>query len=447
MKKLTSSLILAVFTVLCIGGVAQAQDFTVPIIVDGDPYTLTVSVNTDTISVTSNSDIVTVGTVTPLLTAAREAAAQGLDEFKSNAVTIEYDDLFRNNEEHIGKMVWFVGEVLEFKDQTCLLCKEKEYMVRVAVTQDQYGYRDDPIWVDYSGSDRFLDDDVITLWGAVEGLKTYTSVLGGAITIPKISAVDIVLGEVENPGATQTANINAQSTTTGIAANSAANLRAGPGTAYAVVGGTQTGQLLDIVARNSDASWFELATGEWIAAFLVDNLEAPTALPVAEDIPEPPVPTANQPSDEIEASSSSSPSIYAIGDEIQGKGWRFNVKEVHKRKAVYFYDDPHVAMNNWVVVIMDAVNEQGGTDDFANNVKPYLIDDAGNIYRQDFKASRYAGWQYGGLSSTYTDVDPGNLVRIAMAFDIPESVNNLMLSTDLPAWIKLGNYAEMELEE
>ncbi len=50
-----------------------------------------------------------------------------------------------------------------------------------------------------------------------------------------------------------------------------ANLRAGPGTTFAIVGGAKAGQSLDIVARNGDGTWYKLADGAWIFAPLVAN--------------------------------------------------------------------------------------------------------------------------------------------------------------------------------
>lgn len=454
MRRAIFGLIVAIVATLCFTPVVCAQDFAVPILIDGDTYTLTVSVDNDGIAVLSSSDAITVGEVMPLLTPEQAEAEQGLDALKSQAITIEYDDLFRNNEDHVGKTVRFVGEVLEFQEKPCILCEDKQYLLRVAVTEGAYGIWDDPLLVQYSGKDRFLDEDIVTLWGTVEGLTSYTAVLGNTVTLPEISAVDIVLGEAKVPEPALPAATESEkggtatvSTTDGPVANGNANLRGGPGTGYPVVGKAKADQPLDIAARNADASWLQLDTGEWIAAFLVDNLDAPAELPVVEELPEPPAPAAAEPSTAPEASTTSSPGAFTIGDEIQGNGWRFNVKEVHKRKSVYFYGDPDVAMGNWVVVIMDAVNEQSGTDYFANNVKPYLIDDAGNTYRMDGKASGYAEWQYGGLSSIYSDVDPGKLARIAVAYDVPEGATNLTLSTDLPASISLGNYSEMEIEE
>ncbi len=64
-------------------------------------------------------------------------------------------------------------------------------------------------------------------------------------------------------------------------ANVDANLRAGPGTQYAVVGGTITGQELVIVGQDGAGEWYLLNNGGWIATFLVDN--APADVPVVAD--------------------------------------------------------------------------------------------------------------------------------------------------------------------
>jgi hypothetical protein len=60
-----------------------------------------------------------------------------------------------------------------------------------------------------------------------------------------------------------------------------ANLRAGPGTQFDVIGGTITGQVLDIVGQDSTGEWYLLNNGGWIASALVDN--APSTAPVVAD--------------------------------------------------------------------------------------------------------------------------------------------------------------------
>jgi uncharacterized protein YraI len=73
---------------------------------------------------------------------------------------------------------------------------------------------------------------------------------------------------------------------------SAANLRAGPGTGYPVVGQIQPAQRVAIVGRNSAGDWWQLSsdgTGQtWVLASLVDTSGATDAVALAKNIPTPP---------------------------------------------------------------------------------------------------------------------------------------------------------------
>jgi uncharacterized protein YgiM (DUF1202 family) len=81
-----------------------------------------------------------------------------------------------------------------------------------------------------------------------------------------------------------------------------ANLRAGPGTNFAIVGGAQAGDVIEIVGANEAGSWFELADGSWIWGQLLESPPAAAASPgaaqAAESAPEPsaPAPAAPAPS-------------------------------------------------------------------------------------------------------------------------------------------------------
>lgn len=66
--------------------------------------------------------------------------------------------------------------------------------------------------------------------------------------------------------------------------NDAANLRAGPGTDFAIIGKAASGETVQVVGQNASGEWYQLADGAWIAAFLVEPLIAP-----------PPVVTTNTP--------------------------------------------------------------------------------------------------------------------------------------------------------
>lgn len=68
-----------------------------------------------------------------------------------------------------------------------------------------------------------------------------------------------------------------------------ANLRSGPGTNYDVASVITANTPLQIVAVSPGGDWYQVATGAWIAAFLV--AKAPADLPVA-TVPVPPTPTA-----------------------------------------------------------------------------------------------------------------------------------------------------------
>lgn len=71
----------------------------------------------------------------------------------------------------------------------------------------------------------------------------------------------------------------------GSTANTNANLRQGPGTNYRIVGGVKAGAPLDIVAKNAAGDWYQLASGNWIFAALVDG--APDVPVAAEPAPAP----------------------------------------------------------------------------------------------------------------------------------------------------------------
>ena len=72
------------------------------------------------------------------------------------------------------------------------------------------------------------------------------------------------------------------------AVNVQANLRAGPGIQYDIVGGRNDGDDVHPIAQTHDGLWLELSGGQWIYAPLVDN--PPTNLPIAQNIPPTPVP-------------------------------------------------------------------------------------------------------------------------------------------------------------
>ena len=109
-------------------------------------------------------------------------------EIKAKALTtVTYDDLLRNNENYVGKIVYYRGHVIQAQN-----IYSDTYILRVEVTQNDDILWSDPIWVNYAGS-RILEGDIIDVWGQVKGIKQYQAVLGNQIEIPEIDSMIVQL--------------------------------------------------------------------------------------------------------------------------------------------------------------------------------------------------------------------------------------------------------------
>ena len=78
-----------------------------------------------------------------------------------------------------------------------------------------------------------------------------------------------------------------------------ANVRAGPGTTYPVIGSARAGDVYDVLAQNRAGTWFQLdyeGTSAWIFASLV-TVDRPDLVPITTEIPTPaPTATSRPPS-------------------------------------------------------------------------------------------------------------------------------------------------------
>lgn len=139
-----------------------------------------------------------------------------------------------------------------------------------------------------------------------------------------------------------------------------------------------------------------------------------------------------------------------IGDEMALGGWTFKVYDVKKRKAVYFYDRSYIAQGHFLILFMEVKSHQSGTAYFGQ-LRPWITDSAGNVYRTSSRGSSYAQWQFEGMDSWYSDMNPGDVRGTAEAFDLPDSTGHVLLSLESKVegakWVYLGNFDEMILEE
>ena len=101
----------------------------------------------------------------------------------------DYSSILRSPSSYKGDQISIYGKVLQ---------KQSSWGTTVLrVGTGGYGCYDSVFYVTYSDSDidiNVIEDDYITIYGTCTGTKTYTTVLGGSITIPSLEAEKIILG-------------------------------------------------------------------------------------------------------------------------------------------------------------------------------------------------------------------------------------------------------------
>lgn len=104
--------------------------------------------------------------------------------YKASAKSIPYVQLEKDPASMAGTVVTYTGQVVQYDSATTTS------NLRINVTPDGFGGYNDTIWldVDPAQTTKVFRNTVIQFWGEVVGPYTYTSVLGGQITIPEVSA-------------------------------------------------------------------------------------------------------------------------------------------------------------------------------------------------------------------------------------------------------------------
>lgn len=106
-------------------------------------------------------------------------------DYKQRCKTYEYKNIARDPHLYQGKMARFTGQVIQVMESG------NSVVLRVNVTKSTYGYND-TVFVTYtkksSQESRILEDDIVTLYGTLEGLKSYETIFGATVTIPAMEA-------------------------------------------------------------------------------------------------------------------------------------------------------------------------------------------------------------------------------------------------------------------
>lgn len=114
------------------------------------------------------------------------------DQFKDNCDSYTYEEIARNPEKYKGKNAKFTGEVIQ------VIESGNNITMRVNITAEENEFAEngyiysDTIYVSYrrqsENESRVLEDDIITLYGTLDGLETYSSIFGESISLPSVKA-------------------------------------------------------------------------------------------------------------------------------------------------------------------------------------------------------------------------------------------------------------------
>ena len=109
-------------------------------------------------------------------------------EFISECESFNYKEIARQPDSYKGKKGKFRGKVIQVSEGTF---DSNKITLRVNVTEGEYGLWDDTVYVTYKykdGESKILEDDIINMYGIIEGTESYVSVFGAKITIPSMTA-------------------------------------------------------------------------------------------------------------------------------------------------------------------------------------------------------------------------------------------------------------------
>ena len=155
--------------------------------------TNTSAVSEETTSGTTTTTTTTTKTTTTKITTTLSAADQKkkeAKEYKKSCKKYKYKKVLRNYEKYYFKRAKWFGKVVQVIDS-------KSFRLSVGCSKNRFasgGYVcSNDIYVNYYGNTRVIEDDMITVYGEMYGVQTYTTVLGASRTIPEFKAEYITI--------------------------------------------------------------------------------------------------------------------------------------------------------------------------------------------------------------------------------------------------------------
>lgn len=110
-----------------------------------------------------------------------EDAGLSEQDFKDQCQEVSFNKLNKNADKYKGDKLKFNGKIIQIMEDN------NGGVMRLATGE----YSSDVVYVVYSGSIEYVEDDYVTVYGYCDGDYTYTSTIGASVTLPKIDAVYI----------------------------------------------------------------------------------------------------------------------------------------------------------------------------------------------------------------------------------------------------------------
>ena len=117
------------------------------------------------------------------------ACRAAVSQAASAAYAQDYQDWIHYPQRYAKRLATFRGKVVQSIENP-----GKGYTIRVNVTQTRHGWQD-TVWVDFTRSlpQRVVEGDIIDVTGRLNGIKTYTAIMGQTIQIPAVLGCEITL--------------------------------------------------------------------------------------------------------------------------------------------------------------------------------------------------------------------------------------------------------------
>jgi len=110
-------------------------------------------------------------------------------KIRARATPLDYDTIFRNIDEYRYRAVYY-----EYGLVTQTIYSDGVDQIHLSVSNNSREWEGD-LFAAWFGDERLLEEDLIELWGVVEGLYEYETVRGDVRTVPLLTLVDYELLE------------------------------------------------------------------------------------------------------------------------------------------------------------------------------------------------------------------------------------------------------------